>query len=120
KIKEAALALRISRVYSKDKILELYMNEIYLGLRSYGISAAALNYFNKSLDDLTIDEAALLAAMPKAPANYDPRRNYEAARELRNGVLTRMLEDGHTTAEEAAAAAALPTTMKARDPEDVA
>ncbi len=119
KIKEAILALRITRAYSKDKILELYLNEIYLGLRSYGIAAAALNYFNKSLDELTIDEAALLAAMPKAPANYDPRRNYEEAKKRRDWVLNRMQEDGHITAEEAAMAKVLPITLKARDPEDV-
>ena len=70
KAKEAILALRIERAISKDRILELYLNEIYLGLRSYGVAAAALNYFDKSLDELSIAEAAYLAALPKAPNNY--------------------------------------------------
>src|SRR5208337_403729 len=68
KVKEAILAMRISDVYSKDKILELYLNEIYLGEGSYGVAAAAQKYFNKSMDELTIEEAALLASQPKAPA----------------------------------------------------
>ncbi|MGH8336311.1 MAG: transglycosylase domain-containing protein, partial [Gammaproteobacteria bacterium] len=67
KIKEAILAIRIERAFSKDKILELYLNEIYLGLNSYGVAAAGLNYFNKELKDLTIEEAAYLAALPKGP-----------------------------------------------------
>ena len=70
KIKEAILAIRIERAFSKKEILELYLNEIYLGNNSYGIAAAALNYFDKSLDDLTIDEAAFLATLPKAPSKY--------------------------------------------------
>ncbi|MCH8237550.1 MAG: transglycosylase domain-containing protein, partial [Proteobacteria bacterium] len=72
KIQEAILAFRIERALSKDRILELYLNEIYLGFGSYGVAAAALNYFDKSLDDLTIGEAAFLAALPKAPNNYNP------------------------------------------------
>ena len=84
KIKEAILATRISRVYSKDKILELYLNEIYLGEGAYGVAAAAQKYFNKSLDALTIEEAALLAAQPKGPSLYDPKRNYKAAKERRD------------------------------------
>ena len=74
KIKEAILAIRIERAYSKDKILELYLNEIYLGIGSYGVAAAALSYFNKELNDLTIEEVAYLAALPKAPNNYHPFR----------------------------------------------
>ena len=72
KIKEAILAFRIEKTYGKDRILELYLNEIYLGYGSYGVAAAALNYFNKSLDELSIAEAAYLAALPKAPNNYHP------------------------------------------------
>ena len=72
KFKEALLALRIEQAYSKDKIFELYLNEIYLGLGSYGIAAAALNYFDKPVNQLTIGEAAYLAALPKAPENYNP------------------------------------------------
>src|SRR5665213_749516 len=76
KIREAILAIRIDATYPKDKILELYLNEIYLGEHSYGVAAAALNYFGKSLDDLDISEVAYLAALPKGPANYDPRFNH--------------------------------------------
>src|SRR6201987_5326407 len=72
KVKEALLALRIEQVLSKDRILELYLNEIYLGGGAYGVAAAALNYFNKSLDELTVAEAAFLASLPKAPNNYNP------------------------------------------------
>ena len=76
KIREAILAVRIDATYSKQKILELYLNEIFLGENSYGVAAAALNYFNKSLDQLDVSQAAFLAALPKAPpANYDPRYN---------------------------------------------
>ena len=73
KIKEAILAFRIERVLDKDRILELYLNKIYLGFGSYGVAAAALNYFNKSLVELTLGETAMLAALPKAPNNYHPR-----------------------------------------------
>lgn len=111
KIREAILAVRISQVYSKDKILELYLNQIYLGLGSYGVAAAAQNYFAKSMDELSIEEAALLAAEPKAPANYDPRKNYEAARTRRDWVIDRMREDNYITAEEAAAAKQAPIVL---------
>ncbi|MEE8246347.1 MAG: transglycosylase domain-containing protein, partial [Alphaproteobacteria bacterium] len=79
KIKEAILAFRIERTLTKDRILELYLNEIYLGFGSYGVAAAALNYFDKSLDELTLEESAYLAALPKAPNNYHPLRRHEAA-----------------------------------------
>ena len=120
KIKEAILATRISQVYSKDKILELYLNEIYLGLGSYGVAAAAQNYFNHSLDDLTIEEAALLAAEPKGPSLYDPRKSYAAAKERRDWVIERMHESGAITAAEAAVAKQTPITLRARDAADVA
>lgn len=120
KIKEAILATRISHVYSKDKILELYLNEIYLGLGSYGVAAAAQNYFNKSLDDLTLEEAALLAAQPKGPALYDPRRSYDAAKERRDWVLERMHEDKRITPEEFAQAKETPITLRKRDAAEVA
>jgi penicillin-binding protein 1A len=94
KIKEALLALRIERTYSKDKILELYLNEIYLGLSAYGVAAASLLYFDKSVHELTPAEAAYLAALPKAPNNYHPFRQRERAIERRNYVLDRMVEDG--------------------------
>ncbi len=77
KIKEAILAYRISKIYSKDRILELYLNEIYLGRGAYGVASAALTYFNKPLENLTIEEAAFLASLPKAPASYDPHLHYD-------------------------------------------
>ena len=94
KIKEALLAMRIERTYSKDKILELYLNEIYLGLGAYGIAAASLVYFDKSVNELTIAEAAYLAALPKAPAALHPVRNRDRAIERRNYVVDRLLENG--------------------------
>src|ERR1700712_4636596 len=94
KIKEALLAMRIERTYSKDHILELYLNEIYLGLGAYGIGAASLVYFDKSINDLTVAEAAYLAAMPKAPGALHPVRNRERAIERRNYVIDRLLENG--------------------------
>lgn len=94
KVREALVAIRMEQALSKDRILELYLNEIYLGGGSYGVAAAALNYFNKSLDELTPEEAAFLAGLPKAPNNYNPQRNPEAARERRNYVLDRMVEAG--------------------------
>ncbi len=108
KVREAILAVRIEDVLSKDRILELYLNEIYLGLGSYGVAAAAQTYFNKSLDELTIQEAAFLAALPKAPNNYNPFRFPEAARARRDWVIDRMAEDHAITAEQAAAAKASP------------
>ncbi len=112
KIKEAILALRIERALDKDRILELYLNEIYLGYRSYGVAAAALNYFDKSLDDLTIAEIAYLAALPKAPNNYHPVRRREAAIARRNYVIDRMEEDRYITAQEAMEARATPLIVK--------
>ncbi|MGE3770305.1 MAG: penicillin-binding protein 1A [Bdellovibrionales bacterium] len=106
KIKEILLAFRLERTLSKERILELYLNQIFLGERSYGVAAASLNYFNKSLNELTVAEAAYLAALPKGPNNYHPVRNKTAAVERRNWVIGRMLEDGYVTAGEAQAAAA--------------
>jgi penicillin-binding protein 1A len=94
KIKEALLAMRIERAYSKDKILELYLNEIYLGLGAYGIAAASLVYFDKSVNELTVAEASYLAALPKAPAALHPVRNHDRAIERRNYVIDRLLENG--------------------------
>ncbi len=93
KIKEALLALRIERILSKNEILELYLNEIFLGQRSYGVAAAALNYFNKSLDELELSEISYLAGLPKGPNNYHPEKNKSAAIIRRNYVLNRMYED---------------------------
>src|ERR671912_1845099 len=101
KIKEALLAMKIERAYSKEKILELYLNEIYLGLGAYGVAAASLLYFDKSVHELTPAEAAYLAALPKAPSNYHPFRQRERALERRNYVLERMTEDRYLTTQEA-------------------
>src|ERR1700691_4432288 len=86
KIKEALLALKIERTYSKDKILELYLNQIYLGMGAYGIAAASLPYFDKSVHELTIAQIAYLAGLPKAPNNYNPFKQRERATERRNYV----------------------------------
>jgi penicillin-binding protein 1A len=99
KIKEALLALRIERTYSKDKILELYLNEIYLGFGAYGVAAASLLYFDKSVHELTIAQAAYLAALPKGPNNYNPFRRKDEAIARRNYVIDRMVEDGYITAD---------------------
>ena len=118
KIKEAILAFRMEQAFTKDRILELYLNEIFLGNRSYGVAAAALNYFNKPLDELTIAEAAYLAALPKAPNNYHPVRQHDAAVARRNWVIGRMHEDGYITAEEAEQAKAEPLELRRRDETD--
>ncbi|RME63169.1 MAG: penicillin-binding protein 1A [Alphaproteobacteria bacterium] len=104
KIKEAILALRIERAFTKDRILELYLNEIYLGMGAYGVASAALVYFNKSLDELTLAEMAYLAALPKAPNNYHPKRRHAAAVARRNWVLERMAANGFVDAATAKAA----------------
>ncbi len=114
KIKEALLARRIEMAYSKERILELYLNEIYLGLRSYGIAAAALNYFGKSLDELTLGEMAYLAALPKAPENYHPFRHQERAVARRNWVLSRMTDNEVITPFEASVARAEPFNVTPR------
>ncbi len=115
KIKEAILAFRIERAFTKDHILELYLNEIYLGMGNYGVAAAGLNYFNRALDDLSIAEAAYLAALPKAPNNYHPVRHAQAAKERRDWVIGRMFEDGKITRAEYEAAVAEPLVMRKRD-----
>ena len=114
KIKEAILALRIEQAYSKDKIFELYLNEIFLGLGSYGIAAAALTYFDKSVHELTLGEASYLAALPKAPNNYHPFRYTDRAIERRNWVVDRMVENGYATAAEGQAAKDEPLGVKVR------
>ncbi len=101
KIREVILATRIERTFTKDHILELYLNEIFLGFRAYGVAAAALHYYNKALDELTIADAAYLAALPKAPNNYHPFRKPKAAIVRRDYVIERMLEDGYITKAEA-------------------
>ena len=114
KIREILLSVRIESAYSKDKILELYLNEIYLGLSNYGVAAAALNYFNKSVHELSVAEVAYLAALPKEPSALNPYRNHDRAIERRNYVIGRMAEDGYITAEQAKAARAEPLTITPR------
>jgi penicillin-binding protein 1A len=114
KIKEALLARRIEQAYSKDRILELYLNEIYLGMGSYGVAAAALNFYGKSLDELTLGEMAYLAALPKAPNNYHPFRQRERAVARRNWVLSRMSDNGFITPFEASVARAEPFNVTPR------
>lgn len=106
KIKEALLAFRIEKTLTKNQILELYLNEIYLGLSAYGVAAAAHEYFNKPLNRLTLEEAAYLAALPKAPNNYHPLRKRENAIARRNWVIDRMLAESFITREEATVASA--------------
>ncbi len=119
KIKEALLAFRIERAFTKDQILELYLNEIYLGVGSYGVAAAALNYFDKSLDELTIAEAAFLAGLPKAPSWYNPARRPEAAEARRNWVIGRMLDLGFIDRADAEHALAEPLVMRHRAPTEI-
>jgi penicillin-binding protein 1A len=114
KVTEALLALRMEQVYSKDKILELYLNEILLGQGSYGIAAASLTYFSKAVQELTLPEVAYLAALPKGPSNYDPYRFPDRAIDRRNWVIDRMIENGYVTAAEGETAKAAPLGVKVR------
>ena len=99
KIKEAILAFRIERALSKERILELYLNQIYLGSGAYGVAAASLEYFDKSIKDLNYSEAALLAALPKAPSRYNPYRDPDVAKFRRNLVLKNLLDNNYLTSE---------------------
>lgn len=112
KLREAILAVRLEEALPKERILEIYLNEIFLGAQAYGVAAAAQAYFNKGLDELTLGEMAFLGALPKAPNNYNPLRYPEAARARRDWVLDRMAEDGAITAQEAQAAKAEPITPR--------
>ena len=111
KIKEALLAIKIERTFSKKKILELYLNQIYLGNGAYGVEAASRVYFGKSVRELTLEEAALLAGLPKAPSKFNPFVNPDLAKKRRDYVLTRMYEDGYITKEEYEKAIATPLTV---------
>ena len=99
KIKEAILAFRIERALSKERILELYLNQIYLGSGAYGVAAASLEYFDKSIKELDYSEAALLAALPKAPSKYNPYRNEELAKFRRDLVLKNLFDNKFLTFE---------------------
>lgn len=119
KAKEAIVAQRMEKQFTKEQILELYLNEIYLGGRSYGVGSAALNYFNKSLPELDLSEAAILASLAKAPSAVNPYTNPDRLLARRNYVLGRMVEDGYITREEADEAIAKPltTTHRLKGPE---
>ncbi len=120
KIKEAILSIRMDQNFTKDEILELYLNQIYLGNRSYGVASASLNYFNKSLDEITIEEAALLASLPKAPAKLDPTKNDQSdVLERRNWVLSRMHELGYITDSQFIESTEKPIILRERDIEQV-
>ena len=95
KIREMLLSFRIEAAYSKERILELYLNEIYLGLGNYGVAASALNYYGRSVNELTLAEAAYLAALPKAPSDLHPFRNRDKAVARRNYVIDRMVDNGY-------------------------
>ncbi|MFZ2103202.1 MAG: penicillin-binding protein 1A [Oricola sp.] len=114
KIREAVLSFRIEQAYSKDRILELYLNEIFFGSGAYGLAGAALTYFGKSVNELNLQEAAYLAALPKAPSNYQPFEHTQAATERRNWIIDRMVENGYVTAEEARVAKEQPLGVNFR------
>ncbi|WP_245214189.1 penicillin-binding protein 1A [Pararoseomonas indoligenes] len=114
KVREAILAHRLEQAMSKERILEIYLNEIFLGAQAYGVAAAAQNYFNKGLDELSLGETAFLAILPKAPNNYNPARFPEAAKARRDWVLDRMVEDGAATRAEADAAKQEPIQYRGR------
>ena len=115
KAREAIVAVRFSREYEKDEILNLYLNEIYYGNRSYGIEAAAESYFNKHADELTLAEASMLAGLPQLPSFYDPRYNFEAAKIRQEYVLEQMIRNGFVTRAEAEAAFAQPLLPQTRE-----
>src|SRR5690606_23077608 len=119
KAREMILSFRIEQAYSKDRILELYLNEIYLGFvipgyGAYGVAAAALVYFDKSVNELTVAEAAYLAALPKGPSNYHPFRHTERALERRNWVIDQMVANGYVSPEEGDKAKASPLGVTPR------
>ena len=114
KVREMLLSFRIEQAYSKDRILELYLNEIFFGLGAYGIAGAALTYFDKSVNELTVSEAAYLAALPKGPSNYHPFRHTDRAIERRNWVIDQMVANGYVDVDEAGRAKALPLNVNPR------
>jgi len=115
KIKEAILSYMISRVFTKDQILELYLNQTFFGRGAYGVATAAQNYFNKSIEELTIEESAFIAALPKAPSDLNPEKNYARVKARRDYVIMRMLEDGYITGDAAKEAIDTPITLRKRD-----
>jgi len=118
KIKEAILSYRIDTYLTKEEILNLYLNQIYLGHGTYGIESASLGYFGKSAKELTLPEAALLAGMPKAPSNYSPFLHWDRAKQRQLYVLARMLEDGYISEKELKKAAAAKIRLRPVKPKD--
>ncbi len=114
KFKEAILAWRMEKTLTKEEILYLYLNQIYLGHRAYGVEAAAQNYFDKNVEQLSLAEAAILAGLPQAPSRYSPYRHYERAMKRQKYVLDRMVKEGFITQTEADAAAIEAVTIKPR------
>lgn len=121
KVKEAILAFRMTKTFPKDKILELYLNQIYLGSGAYGVAAAAEVYFDKSVNELEIEEVALLATLPKAPSKLDPRKNIDKAKYRRDWVIDRMVDEGYIDIKAGEAAKEKPIVLKMqKDEEDIA
>jgi len=118
KLKEAILSYRIDKYLSKDEILHLYLNQIYLGHGTYGIESASIGYFGKSARDLTLPEAALLAGLPKAPTTYSPFLNFNRAKQRQIYVLTRMQEEGFISKDQMTKAAAAPLNLRPMKPKD--
>jgi penicillin-binding protein 1A len=115
KIKEAILSYMVSKTFTKDQVLELYLNQTFFGKGAYGVAMAAQNYFNKSIDELTIPEAAFIAGLPKAPSNFNPEKNYVRVKERRDYVINRMFEDGYLTKEAAKEAIDTAIILQKRD-----
>jgi len=114
KFKEAILAWRMEKALTKQEILYLYLNQIYLGHRAYGVEAAAENYFDKNVEELTLAESAIMAGLPQAPSRYSPYRHYQRAMERQKYVLGRMIKEGYITPEEYAQAATEEVIIKPR------
>ena len=114
KVKEAILAFRIEKAYSKKRILELYLNEIYLGKGTYGVASASLEYFDKSVKELNYNEAALLAALPKAPSKYNPYKDINLAKKRRNLVLGNLKDNGYISSKEFKKLSAIQIKLKKR------
>ncbi|MCK5826246.1 MAG: transglycosylase domain-containing protein, partial [Desulfuromusa sp.] len=114
KFKEAILAWRMEKTLTKQEILYLYLNQIYLGHRAYGVEAAAENYFDKNVEELTLAESAIMAGLPQAPSRYSPYRHYQRAMDRQKYVLGRMVEEGYITPEEYTQAAEEEVSIKPR------
>lgn len=119
KVKEAILSFRVTNLFSKDKILELYLNQIYLGSRSYGVASAAIIYFNKSVTELTTEEVAFLAALPQAPSSLNPNTNPQRILARRNWVIERMYQEGFITREQGLEALVKPIKLYKRERDTV-